>query len=90
MLALFFPDLEFGWFQGRPLGIALVVIGAIDLLEAVRPRKPKGFVEELRDKFGLGPRNRGRGREDDRDRELEREFDQEVEREGKYRDYRDL
>ncbi|MGW1544699.1 hypothetical protein ACWCPM_31535 [Streptomyces sp. NPDC002309] len=101
VLALFFPDLEFGWFRGRPLGIALVVIGGIELLESTRRRKPKGFVEELRDDLGLGSRNRdryedrdgsrGRDRERDRDREMVREFDQEVEREArKYRDYPDL
>ncbi|WP_329280988.1 hypothetical protein [Streptomyces sp. NBC_00691] len=38
VLALFFPDLEFGWFRGRPLGIVLVVIGGIELLESRRRR----------------------------------------------------
>ncbi|MFJ2935404.1 hypothetical protein ACIO8G_21875 [Streptomyces sp. NPDC087219] len=38
VLALFFPDLEFGWFRGRPLGIVLVVIGAFELLERGRHR----------------------------------------------------
>ncbi|MFF2302390.1 hypothetical protein ACFVVP_07770 [Streptomyces sp. NPDC058128] len=41
VLALFFPDLEFGWFRGRPLGIVLVVIGGIELLESARGRKPE-------------------------------------------------
>ncbi|MEV7369961.1 hypothetical protein AB0O51_03585 [Streptomyces sp. NPDC090301] len=82
VLALFFPDLEFGWFRGRPLGIVLVVIGGIELLEDVRGRRPKSLVEELRDDLGLGSRNgasdedrtgdRDRGRvdrgRDDRDR----------------------
>ncbi|MCB8902651.1 MULTISPECIES: hypothetical protein [unclassified Streptomyces] len=105
VLALFFPDLEFGWFRGRPLGIALVVIGGIELLESTRRRKPKGLVEELRDDLGLGARNRdggedrdedrggsrGRDRERDRDREMVREFDQEVEREArKHRGHPDL
>ncbi|MFB7238333.1 hypothetical protein ACFCXK_26510 [Streptomyces sp. NPDC056269] len=96
VLALFFPDLEFGWFRGRPLGIVLVVIGGIELLESARGRKPKSLVEELRDDLGLGSRNGGRdedrtggrtgGRDDrdrdrDRDREMAREFDREVERE---------
>lgn len=97
VLALFFPDLEFGWFKGRPLGIVLVVIGGIELLESTRRRKPKGLVEELRDDLGLGSRNRDmdpdrdRDRDRDEDREMVREFDQEVEREArKYRDSPDL
>ncbi|MEU7700153.1 hypothetical protein ACF064_24440 [Streptomyces sp. NPDC015492] len=96
VLALFFPDLEFGWFRGRPLGIALVVIGGIEILESTRRRRPKGVVEELRDDFGPGARHRDRNevrggdRERDRDRETVREFDREVEREArKYRDYPD-
>lgn len=99
VLALFFPDLEFGWFKGRPLGIVLVVIGGIELLESTRRRRPKGFVEELRADLGLGSRNRARDegrdgisgrdhergheRDRDRDREMVREFDQEVEREAR-------
>ncbi|MFE6850074.1 hypothetical protein ACFVDH_04720 [Streptomyces sp. NPDC057674] len=93
VLALFFPDLEFGWFRGRPLGIVLVVIGGIELLESARGRKPKSLVEELRDDLGLGSRNGGRDRDldRDRDREMVREFDREVEREArKHRGHPDL
>jgi hypothetical protein len=36
VLALFFRDLEFFWFRGGPLGIVLIIIGAIDLFEAYR------------------------------------------------------
>ncbi|MFJ7987854.1 hypothetical protein [Streptomyces sp. NPDC096351] len=94
VLALFFPDLEFGWFRGRPLGIALVVIGGIEILESTRRRRPKGVVEELRDDLGPGARlrdrNEVRGGDRERDRETVREFDREVEREArKYRDYPD-
>ncbi|MER7762631.1 hypothetical protein [Streptomyces sp. NPDC097619] len=89
VLALFFPDLEFGWFEGRPFGVVLVVLGVIELAESTRRRKPKGIVEELREDFGLsGSRGRDADRERDRDREMRREFDREVEREArKHRDH---
>ncbi|MDT9595115.1 hypothetical protein RDV89_18655 [Nocardioides zeae] len=35
VLALGFPDAELGWFEGRPLGIVLVVVGVIDLVEGL-------------------------------------------------------
>lgn len=35
VLALAFPDTEFFWFQGRPLGVVLAIVGAIDLAEAL-------------------------------------------------------
>ncbi|WP_405840246.1 hypothetical protein OG528_20250 [Streptomyces platensis] len=87
VLAIFLPDLEFGWFKGRPFGVILMVLGGIELLESARRRKPKGIVEELRDDLGIGSsRDRDRGR----DRDRERESDREVEREArKYRDYPD-
>jgi uncharacterized membrane protein HdeD (DUF308 family) len=44
VLALFFPDLEFFWFRGRPLGVVLVVVGAIDLLTA-RPGDARGRAD---------------------------------------------
>ncbi|MFE1961327.1 hypothetical protein [Streptomyces sp. NPDC059479] len=78
VLALFFPDLEFGWFKGRPLGIVLVVIGGIELLESTRRRKPKGFVEELRDDLGLGSRNRDRDEDRGGSRGGDRERDRDT------------
>ncbi|MFG2173788.1 hypothetical protein ACGFMO_20870 [Streptomyces niveus] len=36
VLAAFFPDLEFIWFRGRPLGIVLIVVGAFELAESLR------------------------------------------------------
>lgn len=38
VLAFAFPDAEFFWFRGRPLGIVLALIGAFDLFEATRKR----------------------------------------------------
>jgi hypothetical protein len=73
VLALLFPDLEFGWFEGRPLGIVLVVLGGIELLESTRRRKPKGLVEELRDDLGLGSRNRDRYEDRDGSRARDRD-----------------
>lgn len=35
VLAAFFPDLEFIWFRGRPLGIVLVIVGAFELAESL-------------------------------------------------------
>ncbi|MFD9241129.1 hypothetical protein ACFV0D_04180 [Streptomyces sp. NPDC059556] len=94
VLALFFPDLEFGWFRGRPLGIVLVVIGGIELLESARGRRPKSLVEVLRDDLGPGSRNGARdedrtgGRDDrgdrgrdDRDRDRDRGMVTEFDRE---------
>ncbi|MER8221545.1 hypothetical protein ABTZ58_13330 [Streptomyces sp. NPDC094143] len=92
VLAVFFPDLEFAWFEGRPLGLILIVLGGIELWESTRRRKPKGIVEELREDLGIGSsRNRGGDRERDQDREGRREFDREAEREApKHRDHPDV
>ncbi|GAA1723902.1 hypothetical protein GCM10009710_00840 [Aeromicrobium alkaliterrae] len=38
-LALAFGDNEFGWFQGRPLGIVLVVVGLFDLAQGIAERR---------------------------------------------------
>lgn len=42
VLALAFPDLRFFWFQGRPLGILLILIGVIDVAENVRRKRTRG------------------------------------------------
>lgn len=42
VLALAFPDLRFFWFQGRPLGILLIIIGVIDVAENVRRKRTRG------------------------------------------------
>lgn len=56
VLAVFFWEARFLWFQGGFLGIALVVLGALDLVDSRRRRhgsRPRGIVEELReDLFG--------------------------------------
>lgn len=39
VLALAFPDTEFFWFQGRPFGVVLAIVGAIDLAEAFSRRR---------------------------------------------------
>lgn len=31
VLAFFFGDREFWWFRGQPLGIVLMIVGALDL-----------------------------------------------------------
>lgn len=36
VLALVFPELRFLWFEGRPLGIVLAVVGAFDLVGGYR------------------------------------------------------
>lgn len=43
VLAFGFPDLKFFWFEGRPLGIVLAILGVLDLLESLR-RKPTTSV----------------------------------------------
>ncbi|MBC9718714.1 hypothetical protein H9Y04_39930 [Streptomyces sp. TRM66268-LWL] len=35
VLVAFFADKEIVWFEGRPLGIVLIVIGVIDIGESV-------------------------------------------------------
>ncbi|MFF5566313.1 hypothetical protein ACFY7Z_07085 [Streptomyces sp. NPDC012623] len=89
VLAIFFADLEFGWFKGRPLGLILLVLGGIELLESTRRRKPKGLMEELREDFGIRSsrdrdrdRDRDRYRDDDRDRDRYREGDRDRYRDG--------
>ncbi|MBQ0983090.1 hypothetical protein KBZ10_00755 [Streptomyces sp. F63] len=86
VLAIFLPDIEFGWFRGRPFGLVLMVLGAIELLESARGRKPRGIVEELRDDFGLGSRrdhdrdhDRQAGTDGERHRDRERHPDRERE-----------
>jgi uncharacterized membrane protein HdeD (DUF308 family) len=39
VLALAFPDTEVFWFQGRPFGVVLAIVGAIDLAEAFSRRR---------------------------------------------------
>lgn len=39
VLALLLPDTEFLWFQGRPLGVVLVIVGLIDLGELAWDRR---------------------------------------------------
>lgn len=65
VLRLFFPDTELLWFRGEPLGLVLILVGVIDVFQALRPRrrsKPKGILGELADDLGIS--SRGRRRED--------------------------
>lgn len=50
VLVLFFPDLEVLWFQGRPLGVVLIVLGAIDVAN--------GFLRRDRPEPADSPRTR--------------------------------
>ena len=55
-MVLFFRDAHLLWFQGGFLGIALIILGGLDLVEAQvrqRQKQPTGILEELRrDLFG--------------------------------------
>lgn len=57
VLALAFWDLRIAWFQGGPLGIALIVLGLVEFLDSRRAKdgKRQGILTELRDDL-LGPR----------------------------------
>lgn len=35
VLALGFPEAELGWFDGRPLGTVLAIVGVLDVAEAL-------------------------------------------------------
>ncbi|OZF46945.1 hypothetical protein [Rhodococcus sp. 14-1411-2a] len=49
VLALFFWDLRFFWFQGGPIGCVLVVLAMVDIRESRRGTPKKGLLAELRD-----------------------------------------
>ncbi|MDV8057678.1 MULTISPECIES: hypothetical protein [unclassified Rhodococcus (in: high G+C Gram-positive bacteria)] len=49
VLALFFWDLRFFWFQGGPIGCVLVVLAMVDAWESRRGTPRKGLLAELRD-----------------------------------------
>ncbi|WP_229054599.1 hypothetical protein [Aeromicrobium sp. Leaf350] len=42
VLALVFPDAEFAWFTGRPLGVVLVIVGVVDLAQGITERRKSG------------------------------------------------
>ena len=48
VLALFFWDLQFSWFQGGPIGCVLVVLAMVDVWESRRGTPRKGLLAELR------------------------------------------
>ncbi|MFI1867535.1 hypothetical protein [Streptomyces jumonjinensis] len=77
VLLVAFPDTRFIWFEGRPVGIALILFGGLEFLESYRRTKPRGIVEELRSDFGLKSseerrRDEDRGRYEDRGRDDDR------------------
>jgi hypothetical protein len=39
VLLLFFPDTEFLWFRGQPLGIVLLIVGVVGVASALRRDK---------------------------------------------------
>ncbi|WP_063765443.1 hypothetical protein [Nonomuraea candida] len=94
VLFIFFRDLELGWFTGGPLGVGLMVLGAIELVEGRVRRRPRGrgMLDELRDDLSLrSSRDRDRDRDyrdrDYRDRDYrDRDY---RDRDDRDRDYRD-
>ncbi|MDA2814569.1 hypothetical protein O4J56_28255 [Nocardiopsis sp. RSe5-2] len=57
VLALFFWDREFLWFQGGPLGALLVLLGVLDLADEFRRsrgRESRGPADGGRDGTGRG------------------------------------
>lgn len=59
VLAIFFWELRFAWFQGGSIGLVLIALGILDLWGAARRRKkgdrrPQGLLQELRNDI-LGP-----------------------------------
>ncbi|MFI9306902.1 hypothetical protein [Streptomyces triculaminicus] len=63
VLATVFWDLEVKWFQGGPLGLVLILLGAMDLWEDYRSsqgKKSKSIMDELREEIGSLDPNRKR------------------------------
>lgn len=66
VLTAFFWGLRIFWFQGGPLGIVLICVGALDLWESKQrgSRGPsRGLLQELRDDL-MGPTRGSGGRHD--------------------------
>lgn len=60
VLAIFLWELRFLWFQGGPIGIALIILGGLDLWDSYRRgrgKAPHGLLEELRDDLVGPPRD---------------------------------
>lgn len=60
VLAIFFWELRVFWFQGGPLGIALIGLGGLDLWESSRRRRggaPRGLLQRVRDELVGPPRS---------------------------------
>ncbi|OEU96414.1 hypothetical protein [Streptomyces oceani] len=47
VLLLVFPDTEFLWFEGQPLGIVLAALGALDLYSYARARRRRTASEAI-------------------------------------------
>lgn len=48
VLALFFWNTEFFWFQGGPLGVLMVVVGVFDLVEHIWRARRRGRSDSAR------------------------------------------
>lgn len=48
LLALVLPELRFLWFEGRPLGILLVIVGVVEGGEAFLRARRQGTAGEQR------------------------------------------
>ncbi|GAA2013078.1 hypothetical protein GCM10009799_46780 [Nocardiopsis rhodophaea] len=67
VLALFFWDFEYRWFQGGPLGLLLILLGVLDLGDEYRRSKghrPRTLLDDIRDDFG-GGKSRNNGDQDE-------------------------
>ncbi|GAA3235178.1 hypothetical protein GCM10017691_32360 [Pseudonocardia petroleophila] len=54
VLALVLPELRYLWFEGRPLGILLAVIGAFELFDGYRRERSGKDVDAGRERPDRG------------------------------------
>lgn len=71
VLAIFFWNLHVYWFQGGPIGLVLIGLGALDLFESRRSRASEpqtGILQELRNDI-IGPPRNSPSQQDSPDRD---------------------